>query len=66
MKIFERQTLIDAISCFITKCYFTIGNLVLKQETDIPVGIDLASYLANLCLYIFESKYVQQLISKGF
>ena len=66
MKIFERQTLIDAISCFITKCYFTIGNLALKQETDIPVGIDLASYSANLCLYFFESKYVQQLISKGF
>ena len=37
---FTRQNLINAISFFITKCYFTIGNLVLKQEISIPMGID--------------------------
>ena len=41
-RYFARQTLIDAISFLITKCYFTIGHLVFKHETCIPMGIDQA------------------------
>ena len=62
---FTRQTLIDAISFLIAKCYFTIRKLVYKQEIGIPMGIGTPLYWANLFLYFFESKYVQQLISKG-
>ena len=58
--------MIDAISFFITKCYFTISNLVFKQVIGIPMGIDPAPYWPNLFLYyFFRSKYLQQLISKG-
>ena len=63
-RYFTRQTLIDAISFLITKCYFTIGNLVFNQVIDISIGIDQTPYWANLSLYFFESKYVQQLIFK--
>ena len=60
-----RQMLIDTISFLITKCYFTIGNLVFNKEIDIPLVVDPVPYLANLFMYVFDAKYVQQLISKG-
>ena len=40
------------------KCYFTIGNLVFKQEIDIPIGIDPTPYWRNLFLYFFECQHV--------
>ena len=55
----------NSISFLITKYHFTIGNLALKQQTGTPIGIDPASYWANHFLHFFESKCVQQLISKG-
>ena len=50
-RYFTKQTLIDAVSFLITKCYFIIGNLVFKQETGIPKGIDTAHYWANLFIF---------------
>ena len=38
---------------------------MFKQEIGILMDIDPAPYWANFFLYIFESKYVQQLISKA-
>ena len=49
-----RQIVIDAISFLITKCYFTIGNLVLKQEIPIPMGIDPTPYWASSCAHKFQ------------
>ena len=65
-RYFTRKFLIDVISFLITKCYFTIWNLVFKQEIGIPMRIDPAPYWANLFFYFFEFEYVQQSISKGF
>ena len=39
---------------------------MFKQEIGILMDIDPAPYWANFFLYIFESKYVQQLMSKAF
>ena len=39
---------------------------MFKQEIGIPVSINPHPYWINLFLYLFESKYVQQLISKGY
>ena len=61
---FTRQTLNDAISLLITKFYFTIANLALKQAIGIPMGIEPPPYWANVSLFFFESKYVQILIHK--
>ena len=38
---------------------------MFNQEIDIPLVVDPAPYWANLFLYFFDAKYVQQLISKG-
>ena len=35
---------IDDISLIITKCCFTIGSLIFKQEIAIAVGIDRALF----------------------
>ena len=36
---FTRQISVNAISFKITKCYFTIGNLVFEQEIDISLKL---------------------------
>ena len=64
-RTFTQQSLTDSVSFLIENCYFTIGNLVLKQDIGIPMGIDPAPFWANLFLYHFESKYIQLLISEG-
>ena len=46
-----QKILIDVISLLITKCYFTIGNLVFKQEIVIPMGIDPAPYWTKFELF---------------
>ena len=38
---------------------------MFNKEIDIPLVVDPAPYLANLFIYVFDAKYVQQLISKG-
>ena len=43
-RYFPRRCLWDAISFLITKRYFTIRNLVEKQEIGIPTGIDSNPY----------------------
>ena len=64
-RFFTKAGLIEAVTFLIKQCYFTVGNLVLKQNIGIPMGIDPAPFWANLFLYYFESKFVQSLISLG-
>ena len=53
----------NAMSFLINKFFFTIGNMVFKQDIGIQMSINPASFLANLFLYIFEYKFIKQLIS---
>ena len=62
-RFFTKQSLIETVSFLIKNCFFTIGNLVFKQEIGIPMGIDPALFWANLFLYFYESKFILQLIS---
>ena len=48
----------------IKNCCFTIENLVFKKDIGIPMGIDPAPFRANLFLYFFGSKHVQNHFSK--
>ena len=64
-RYFMKQTLANAMSFFENKCFFTIGNMVFKQDIVIPMGIDPAPSRVNLFFYFFESKYIKQLISNG-
>ena len=61
---FTKQSLKDAVKYLIVNCYFVVGNTVFIQKIDIPMGIDPASFWANLFLYYYESKHVQKLASQ--
>ena len=60
---FSRHSLKAAVKHLIQKCYFTVGNIVLRQAIGIPMGIDPAPFWANLFLYQFEQRYMTDLIS---
>ena len=43
-RYFTKQTIVKAMSFLINKCFFTIGNIVFKQDVGILMGIDPAPY----------------------
>ena len=51
------------ISHLISQTYFVVGNLLLWQSIGIPMGIDPASFWANLYLYHYECKYITSLMA---
>ena len=60
---FSRNSLKTAVKHLIQNCYFTVGNVVLRQAIGIPMGIDPAPFWANLFLYRYEERYVTELTS---
>ena len=48
------KSLIEAITVFIRNYYFTMGNMVFKQDIGISMGIDLDPFWANLFLYFLS------------
>ena len=58
---FTKQTLANAMSFLIKKCFFPIANMVFKQDIGVPMGM----IFGNLFLYFFESKYIKQAVSNG-
>lgn len=61
-KCFTKHSLKVALNHLITNCYFTVGNIVMRQRIGIPMGIDPAPFWANLFLYTYEHDYIKQLI----
>ena len=59
---FTNTSLKTTITNLIQNCYFTVGNVIMKQVIGIPMGIDPAPFWANLFLYKYESAYISQLI----
>ena len=59
---FTRNSLKVAVKHLIENCYFTVGNVVMRQAIGIPMGIDPATFWANLFLYAYEVKYMSDLI----
>ena len=59
---FSKAALKIAISHLIENCYFTVGNIVMKQAIGIPMGIDPAPFWANLFLYTYEQEYISNTI----
>ena len=51
-RYFTKQTLINVISFLISKCFFNTGNMVFKQDIDIPTSIDPATFSANLLIFL--------------
>ena len=59
---FSKAALKIAVSHLIENCYFTVGNIVMRQAIGIPMGIDPAPFWANLFLYTYEKEYISNLI----
>ena len=60
---FSKSTLKTSSKHLIQNCYFIVGNSLLRQKIGISMGIDPASFWANLFLYTYENKYMSELIS---
>ena len=59
---FSRSSLKKAVKFLIENCYFTVGNVILRQAVGIPMGIDPSPFWANLFLYQYEQRYMTDLI----
>ena len=46
----------------ITRTYFIVGNLIIRQSIGIPMGIDPAPFWANLYLYHYEQEFITRLM----
>ena len=47
----------------ITRTYFVVGNLIIRQSIGIPMGIDPAPFWANLYLYFYEHEFITGLMA---
>ena len=63
-KCFTKHSLKVALNHLISNCYFSVGNVVMRQNIDIPMGIDPAPFWANLFLYTYEHDYIKKLIKE--
>ena len=63
-KCFTKRSLKVALDHLISNCYFTVGNVVMRQKIGIPMGIDPAPFWANLFLYTYEHDYINKLIKE--
>ena len=63
-KCFSERSLKIAIKHLITNCYFSVGNIVMRQKVGIPMGNDPAPFWANLFLYSYEHDYIKHLIKE--
>ena len=57
----NKQQIKDAVAYLLLNCYFTVGPKILCQIICIPMGSDLAPFFANLFLYFYESKWMNEL-----
>ena len=55
---FSKGSLKIAIRHLIENCFFTVGDIVMRQSIGIPMGIDPAPFWANLFLYTYEEEYI--------
>ena len=51
----------DAVAYLLFNCYFTVGPKIFCQIINIRMGSDLAPFFANLFLYFYESKWMNEL-----
>ena len=51
-----------ALKYAIDNSYFHVGNKVFRQKIGIPIGSDPAPFFANLFLYVYESKFLSNLL----
>ena len=55
---FSKTSLKEAIRYILNNCYFSFGNILLRQIIGIPMGTDPAPFFANLFLAFYENKWI--------
>ena len=55
-----KHSLKVALNHLISNCYLSVGNVVMRQNIGIPMGIDPAPFWANLFLYTYEHDYIKK------
>ncbi len=58
----SRSQLKALVKHLITRTYFIVGNLTIRQSIGIPMGIDPAPFWANLYLYFYEHEFITNLM----
>ena len=59
----SRSQLKALVKHLITRTYFVVGNLIIRQSIGIPMGIDPAPFWANLYLHFYEHEFITGLMS---
>ena len=54
----------DAVSYLLSNCYFTVGPKIFCHIIGIPMVSDPAPFFANLFLYYYESRWMNELKKK--
>ena len=61
---FSKVGLKIATKYLLENCFFTVGNIVVRQKIGIPMGIDPAPFWANLFLYTYEKAFMKKLVKE--
>ena len=57
----NKQQIKDAVAYLLLNCNFTVSFKIFSQIIGIPMGSDPAPFFANLFLYFYESKWINEL-----
>ena len=58
------DSLVHLMEWLIDNTYVVVGNQVLQQTIGIPMGTDCAPFLANLFLFAYEFRYLNNLLKE--
>ena len=59
-KLYDVKKVKWVLKYLIENCYFTVGNILFRQNIGIPMGSDPAPFFANLFLFSFESEWIKK------
>ena len=51
-----------AVKYVIENAFFQVGYMLFRQKIGIPIESDPAPFFANLFLYVYESKFIDNLV----
>ena len=61
-RVYKNSDIKKALTFSIENAYFQVGNTVFRQKIGIPIGSDPAPFFANLFLYVYESRFINNLL----
>ena len=62
---YTTDDLIEAINTVIDNAYVLYHDKLYRQKIGIPMGTNVAPFLANIFLHVYEHEYLSKLIERG-